>query len=215
MFTGIIEDVGEIRRIEKVGDSARLWLTTHLDISTLKLGDSIAVDGLCLTVTEVQGNSFRADVSSESLNLSTLKELHPGKKVNLELALRADGRLGGHFVLGHVDGIGTVIGFDRRPGTGTLVIRATQEVMRCVVPKGSIAVDGISLTVASCSEDEFRVAVIPHTIENTNLASRRPGDSVNLEADILGKYVERFLSGRSSGGGVTAQLLAEAGWLEE
>jgi riboflavin synthase len=214
VFTGLIEEVGKVNALLR-GAGAELRVAAPRLSATRCVGDSIAVNGVCLTVTKVSGEELSFDAVEETLQKTTLASLRPGDPVNLEQPVSGEHGFGGHFVLGHVDGIGTVIGFDRRPGTGTLVIRATQEVMRYVVPKGSIAVDGISLTVASCSEDEFRVAVIPHTIENTNLASRRPGDSVNLEADILGKYVERFLSGRSSGGGVTAQLLAEAGWLEE
>ena len=133
--------------------------------------------------------------------------------MNLERSVSADRLFGGHFVLGHVDGIGVIAGFDKRPGAATLVIRAPEEIIRYVVPKGSIAIDGISLTVACVSEDEFSVAVIPHTIENTNLAERRAGETVNLEADILGKYVEKFLAARTASGGVTAGLLAESGFL--
>lgn len=211
MFTGLVEEVGKVKTIAR-GTGAKLSVNTSVILDGTILGDSIAVNGVCLTVTSISGSEITFDVVEETLSKSDLGSLRPGDPVNLERSVSANRLFGGHFVLGHVDGIGTITSFDTRPGAATLVIRAPQEVIRYVVAKGSIAIDGISLTVASCDEHEFRIAVIPHTIENTTLASKRPGDVVNLEADILGKYVEKFLTARSGGGSVTEQLLADAGW---
>lgn len=180
-----------------------------------QVGDSISVNGVCLTVRRIAGNELTFDAVEETLAKSNLGRLRSGDPVNLERSVSANRLFGGHFVLGHVDGVGTVASFDSRPGAATLVIRAPEEVMRYVVPKGSIAVDGISLTVASCEADRFCAALIPHTIESTTLGRKRPGDAVNLEADILGKYVEKFLAARGGGTGVTERLLADSGFIEE
>lgn len=214
MFTGLVEEVGTVRALEH-GAGAELRVAAPKLAPGAHIGDSISINGVCLTVTKIAGEEFSFRAVEETLTRSNLRRLRPGDPVNLEPSVSADRLFGGHFVLGHVDGIGTISSFDKRPGAAVLAIRAPEEVMRYVVPKCSIAIDGISLTVASLSEREIRVAVIPHTIESTNLASRRPGDTVNLEADILGKYVEKFLSARAGKSGVTEQLLADAGWLEE
>lgn len=214
MFTGLVEEVGRVVALER-GAGAELRVAAPKLAGGARIGDSISINGVCLTVTKAAGDvlSFRA--VEETLSRSNLGRLKSGDPVNLEPSVSADRLFGGHFVLGHVDGVGTITSFDKRPGTAALVISAPDEVMRYVVPKGSIAIDGISLTVASLSEHGLSVAVIPHTIESTNLAARKPGDTVNLEADILGKYVEKFVSARTGSGGVTKQLLADAGWLEE
>lgn len=214
MFTGLVEEVGTVKALVR-GAGAELRVAAPVVSSGVAIGDSIAVNGVCLTVTRAAGAELSFDAVEETLSKSNLGRLRPGDPVNLERSVSANRLFGGHFVLGHVDGVGMIIGFEKRPGTATLTIRAPQEVMRYVVSKGSISIDGISLTVAACDEQEFRIAVIPHTIEATTLASKRSGDTVNLEADILGKYVEKFLSARTGGGGVTARLLADAGWLEE
>jgi len=177
-----------------------------------QVGDSISVNGVCLTATKLAGDEMTFDAVEETLARSNLRSLRPGDAVNLERSVSADRLFGGHLVLGHVDGLGTLRKLDKSPRAAGITIEAPEEVMRYVVPKGSIAVDGISLTVAECGDGWFAVALIPHTIENTNLKTRRPGDTVNLEADILGKYVEKFLSARSGRDGVTERLLAQAGW---
>lgn len=177
-----------------------------------QVGDSISVNGVCLTATKLAGDEMTFDAVEETLARSNLRSLRPGDAVNLERSVSADRLFGGHLVLGHVDGLGTLRKLDKSPRAAGITIEAPEEVMRYVVPKGSIAVDGISLTVAECGDGWFAAALIPHTIENTNLKTRRPGDTVNLEADILGKYVEKFLSARSGRDGVTERLLAQAGW---
>ena len=214
MFTGLVEEVGTVRAITR-GTGAQLRIAAPLASVGTKIGDSIAINGICLTVTRIQGDELSFDAVEETLTKSNLGKLRPCDRVNLERSISADRLFGGHFVLGHVDAVGTIVSFGKQPGSAVLTIEAPEDVMRYVVPKGSIAVDGISLTVASCDERGFSVAVIPHTIESTNLKNKRPGDAVNLEADILGKYVEKFLSNRTERGGVTARLLADSGFLED
>ncbi|MEN6372055.1 MAG: riboflavin synthase [Armatimonadota bacterium] len=213
MFTGLVEEIGTVRSITR-GAGAELRIATHVVSDGAKIGDSIAINGTCLTVTKITGNELSFDAVEETLSRSSLGSLKPGDAVNMERSVSADRLFGGHFVLGHVDGLGTIQSFDKKPGETTLIIKAPEEVMRYVVTKGSIAIDGISLTVASCTEDGFRVAVIPHTFANTTLASKRAGDTVNLETDILGKYVEKFISGRSQKRSITEQFLADSGFLE-
>ncbi|MEN6520172.1 MAG: riboflavin synthase [Armatimonadota bacterium] len=213
MFTGLVEEVGTVRSITR-GAGAELRIAAHVVSAGAKIGDSIAINGTCLTITKISGSELSFDAVEETLSRSNLGSLKPGDAVNLERSVSVDRLFGGHFVLGHVDGLGTISSFDKKPGETVLVIRAPEEVMRYVVTKGSIAIDGISLTVASCTKDEFGVAVIPHTFANTTLASKRTGDTVNLETDILGKYVEKFISGRSQGRGITEQFLADSGFLE-
>jgi len=213
MFTGLVEEVGTVKSIT-LGAGAELRIAAHVDSEDVKLGDSIAINGVCLTITKISGNELSFDAVEETLRKSNLGSLRPGSPVNLERAVSADRLFGGHFVLGHVDGLGTIVSFDKKPGETFLTIEAPKKVMRYVVPKGSIAVDGISLTVASCDDSEFKIAVIPHTLENTTLIAKRAGDTVNLEADILGKYVEKFISGRPKGQGITEQFLADSGFLE-
>jgi riboflavin synthase len=215
VFTGLVEEVGTIRSIIRgVGAQIKIAAPTISSINPA-IGDSIAINGVCLTITKITGDELSFDAVEETLSRSNLGKLRTGDTVNLERAISVDRLFGGHFVLGHVDGLGTITSFDKKSGSATLTISASEDVMRYVVSKGSIAIDGISLTIASCSNSEFSVAIIPHTIESTTLKTKRPGDTVNLEADILGKYVEKFISGRANNRGVTAQLLADAGFLEE
>lgn len=211
MFTGLVEETGTVKTIIR-GTGAKLTVAADVVLQGTALGDSIAINGVCLTVTNISGNELTFDVVEETLSRSSLGRLRTGSAVNLERSVSANRLFGGHFVLGHVDGLGTITSFDKRPGMATLSISAPEEVMRYVVEKGSIAIDGISLTVATCNDHSFQIAVIPHTIENTTLVSKRTGDVVNLETDILGKYVEKFLTARSGGKGVTEQFLADAGW---
>jgi riboflavin synthase len=192
VFTGLVADLGRIAAVKQAGDGARLTVETAL-AAELSEGDSIAVNGVCLTATAVNGGSFSADVMNQTLSASSLGRLHAGGPVNLELPLRAGDRLGGHVVQGHVDGVGTVSrvaddGFSRR-----VTIDADPSLLRYVVEKGSIAVDGVSLTVAELHDRWFTVSLIPETLERTNLGAAEPGVAVNLEVDVLAKYVERLV----------------------
>ncbi len=193
MFTGIIEEVGKIRKIARGKNSAVLTICAETVLENTRIGDSIAVNGICLTVTEQSSDCFSADVMHETLSRSALSRLTTGSPVNLERALPADGRFGGHIVTGHVDGIGLVTQI-RRDGTAVwYTVQAESALLRHVVEKGSVAIDGISLTVATVGRLDFSVSTIPHTFGKTNLHQRRKGDLVNLETDIIGKYVEKLL----------------------
>ena len=193
MFTGIVEEMGAVERIQRGAHSAVVQIRARTVLEDLKIGDSVAVNGVCLTVVALQKNGFSADVMHETLDRSTLSALRPGSPVNLERAMAANGRFGGHIVAGHVDGAGTVAGLRRDDNAVWYTIQAPPQVLRYVVEKGSIAVDGISLTVAQVGKDWFSVSVIPHTAAVTALGQRRTGDRVNLECDIVGKYVEKLL----------------------
>lgn len=179
--------------IERGSQSALLHIECKKVLEGTQVGDSIAVNGVCLTVTAINGGGYTADVMSETLNRSTLASMKRGSRVNLERAMAADGRFGGHIVAGHVDGIGEIIKIARDETAVWYRISAAPEVMRYIVEKGSIAIDGISLTVAQVSDTDFTVSVIPHTQANTVLREKRAGDYVNLETDIIGKYVEKLL----------------------
>jgi riboflavin synthase len=193
MFSGIVEDLGSIRDVRRGPVSARLRIATRLEPSEIRLGDSISVDGACLTVVGHSGDTFEVDAAAETLARTTLGEKAPGDAVHLELALRLGDRLGGHLVTGHVDGVGRVAA-RREIGPALEVTYAgPPEVLRYVVVKGSIAVDGVSLTVNAVEGDRFRVVLIPHTLKVTHLGRRLPGARVNLEADLIGKYVERLI----------------------
>lgn len=195
MFTGLVEDVGTVTRIAPTADGARLEIATAL-AAQLAAGDSVAVNGVCLTAVDPRADGFAADVMNETLRRSSLGALEPGGEVNLELALRADARLGGHIVQGHVDGLGRIA--EVRPdGFARLVrIEAEPELLRYVVEKGSIAVDGVSLTVAAVDDASLSVSLIPETLERTILGRARPGRPVNLEVDVLAKYVEKLVGAR-------------------
>lgn len=193
MFTGIIEEIGTVRRIQKGRYSAVLTIQASKVLEQTKIGDSIAVNGICLTVTELSEGYFQADVMHETLNRSSLSQITSGSHVNLERAMPADGRFGGHIVAGHVDGVGKILSTRRDDTAVWYMIEAEPPVMRYIVEKGSVTVDGISLTVAQVWENRFSVSVIPHTQEHTVLKERTEGDFVNLETDIIGKYVEKLL----------------------
>lgn len=193
MFTGIIEEIGKVTQIQKGTHSAILQIQAKIVLEQLKIGDSVAVNGVCLTVTSISSHSFTADVMHETLNRSALSGLTCGSSVNLERAMPANGRFDGHIVAGHVDGIGKVMQIRRDDNAVWFTIQANSSIMHYIVEKGSIAIDGISLTVASLSADFFCVSVIPHTAKVTTLGMRKIGDTVNLENDIIGKYVEKFL----------------------
>lgn len=200
MFTGIIEEIGRVSSLVRGRESARLSVEAKLVLTDTKLGDSIAVNGVCLTVDGWTRNGFVADVMAESLDRSTLGALSPGKAVNLERALAAGERLGGHLVSGHVDGRGKVLSVVRRDNAVNYRIGCGAELLRYISVKGSIAIDGVSLTVTEVDKESFSVALIPHSLEKTVLKNRRPGDAVNLENDQVAKYVERLLTVRETEG---------------
>jgi riboflavin synthase len=203
MFTGIVEEVGRIAGVERRGDgddaSARLHVACRTVIEDAAIGDSIAVDGCCLTVTSLGDDGFTADLMAETLRATGLGDLVEGAAVNLERAMRADARFGGHLVQGHVDAVGDVVARDEHPGTVFLTVRAPAEVARYLVPKGSVTVTGVSLTVVDVQPSEggatFRLGLIPHTLGVTTLGERVVGDRVNLEADVVAKHVEHLLAG--------------------
>ncbi len=216
MFTGIIEGIGAVKSVEKKGASGRISIETALDLAPLDIGGSIAVDGACLTVTRISPRSFSADVSEETLSLTTIGKFKKGDKVNLERPLTASKFLGGHIVTGHVDGTGEVKSVKEAGAYCDIEIAVSPEVSRQVVKKGSVAVDGISLTVAGLTARGFRVVVIPHTIERTTLRGKVKGALVNIETDIIAKYVERLLSGANGDKlGITEQYLREHGSLRK
>jgi riboflavin synthase len=196
MFTGLIADLGSVAVLERDEDGATLTIATRL-AGELGEGDSVAVNGVCLTATEVTGESFRAQAMEETLRRSSLGALQTGAKVNLELALPADGRLGGHIVQGHVDGTGTIAAVRPEGFARVLDIEAGGALTRYLVQKGSVAVDGVSLTVSALHEGGFSVSLIPETLERTTLGGAAVGDRVNLEADILAKHVERLMEARA------------------
>jgi riboflavin synthase len=212
MFTGIIEDIGTVKALDRGRDSLQLKLESALPFNELKVGDSLAVNGVCLTLTEIAEGLLSVDLSHETLAATTLKELKPGGRVHLERALSFGGRLGGHLVTGHVDGVGEVVYRTPRGPNLDLVFLAPAEVVPYLIPKGSVAVDGVSLTVNQPAGQRFQVTLVPHTLEQTTLSERRPGELVNLEADLLGKYVKHLVSG-GSGNGIDEEFLAKHGFL--
>ena len=193
MFTGIIEELGTVERVTRGRVSAVLAIQAEAILSDLKIGDSVAVNGVCLTATSLTGHGFTADVMHETLDRSSLAGLGPGSPVNLERAMAADGRFGGHIVAGHVDGVGTIAAIEQDDNAIWFTITAPEQVLRYVVEKGSITIDGISLTVAAVDGEGFSVSTIPHTVAQTNLNQRHRGDPVNLETDVVGKYIEKLL----------------------
>jgi riboflavin synthase len=193
MFTGIIEETGTVRHVSLSGNSGRIQIGAELVLSGTRPGDSIAVNGVCLTVTTMDTKSFTADVMAETLRRSNLGQLKAGDLVNLERAMPADGRFGGHIVSGHIDGTGTVAALEQEGNATWVYVRTSPDILALIVEKGSIAIDGISLTVAKVGDRDFAVSIIPHTSSHTTLLKKRSGDVVNLENDIVGKYVERLL----------------------
>lgn len=215
MFTGIVEEMGTIRSVRRGAHSAVLSIGAELILSDLKIGDSVAVNGVCLTATSKDGGGFTADVMHETLNRSSLGDLVPGSRVNLERAMAADGRFGGHIVSGHIDGTGTVAALRKDDNAIWYTIQAPAALLRYVVEKGSITIDGVSLTVATVEPDRFSVSLIPHTAAVTILGRKRPGDTVNLETDIIGKYVEKLLkpqAEQSKTGGISMEFLTSNGF---
>lgn len=219
MFTGIIEEIGHVKAIKKGVSSAILTISAQKVLDNTQIGDSIAVNGVCLTVTSMGKTTFDADVMPETLNRSGLGSLKAGSSVNLERAMAADGRFGGHIVSGHIDGTGKVLDIRENDNAVWYTIGTDNKILRYIVEKGSIAIDGISLTVASVSKDSFKVSIIPHTRKATTLAERKTGDTVNLENDIIGKYIERFMScpedsndKPEKGQGITKEFLLKNGF---
>lgn len=214
MFTGIIEEVGTVKQIKHGQHSAVLTIRAQTVLEHTKVGDSIAVNGICLTVTQLYPDSLSADVMHETLNRSALAQLTIGNTVNLERAMPANGRFGGHIVAGHADGVGRIAKIRRDDTAIWYTVLAAPAILRYVVEKGSITIDGISLTVAAVDRESFSVSTIPHTVRQTNLHDRREGDPVNLETDMIGKYIEKLLrpaSGekRSS---ITREMLSHYGF---
>ncbi len=193
MFTGIVEEIGTIKQIQRGKNSAFITIGAERVLDETKIGDSIAVNGVCLTVTGLLAGAFVADVMHETLNRSTLAGISSGNHVNLERAMPANGRFGGHIVAGHIDGTGKIIQIQKDDTAIWFTIQAKPPVMRYIVEKGSIAVDGISLTVAKITNETFSISAIPHTVTQTVLREKQVGDFVNLETDIVGKYVEKFV----------------------
>lgn len=214
MFTGIIQAIGKINTLERRGGDARLRIASgKLDLADVKLGDSIAVSGVCLTVVELSAKDFSADVSGETLTRTTLGSLKPGATVNLEKALLPTTRLGGHLVSGHVDGVGKVL--DRRPDARSVRFRITvpHALGKYIAEKGSVCVDGVSLTVNAVRDAEVEVNIVPHTLAETTLGELAAGNAVNIEVDLLARYLERLLQGQDAVAGVTPELLARHGFV--
>ena len=216
MFTGIVEEKGKIRRISSGGVSAVVEISACKVLEGTKLGDSIAVNGICLTATSIGRDFFTADVMAETMRRTSLSMCRAGSEVNLERAMAADGRFGGHIVSGHIDGTGTIASMKREENAVWVKISAGKPILDLIVEKGSIAIDGISLTVAEITERDFSVSVIPHTGEETILLSKKPGDPVNLENDIIGKYVQKLMSvsadDENSESGISMDFLKECGF---
>jgi riboflavin synthase len=214
MFTGIVEEVGRVTLIAQRGENRRITITAANTPKELKPGDSVAVSGVCLTVLDIKPESFCADLAPETWQLTSFSRIHEGALVNLELPMKADGRLGGHIMQGHVDGVGRLIGLERIADSENwwLHIEMPREIEKYTVYKGSISIEGISLTVAKLEGRKCTIAIIPHTVEMTNLGSLQPGDPVNLEADLIAKYVEKMMSNEPAESSLTVEELVRQGF---
>ncbi|MBC8061913.1 MAG: riboflavin synthase [Clostridiaceae bacterium] len=212
MFTGLIEEIGKVEAVTKSTKSARITIKADTVLQGVKLGDSISTNGVCLTVTSFNSNSFIVDVMAETMRSSNLHKLSKGEDVNLERALKASDRLGGHIVSGHIDGIGRVNNYEQEDNAVWITIAANTEILKYVVHKGSIAIDGVSLTVAYVDDTELKVSIIPHTKEKTTLLYKRIGDQVNLECDVIGKYIEKLLGAKDQ---TTAKKTIDLNFLSE
>ncbi|HEY2492592.1 MAG TPA: riboflavin synthase [Paenibacillus sp.] len=220
MFTGLVEEMGTMRAIARQGEAMVLHISASIVMDDLKIGDSVSVNGVCLTATSIDVHSFAADVMPQTFRNSNLKDLQSGSKVNLERAMIANGRFGGHMVQGHVDGIGTIHHVTRDQNAVVYEITPTNtELFRFIIPKGSITLDGISLTVVKVNSHTFQVSIIPHTLVQTVLNQKRAGDTVNIECDVLGKYVDHLLNYGSRGqqdegtpSGISQDYLAQHGF---
>jgi riboflavin synthase len=214
MFTGIVEEVGRVTRIDQRGENRRITITAEHTPKELKTGSSVAVSGVCLTALGIKPGSFCADLAPETWARTSFSRIHEGALVNLELPMKADGRFDGHIVQGHVDGVGKLIALQRIAGSDNwwLDIELPRDVEKYTVYKGSISIEGISLTLAKIEGNRCTVAIIPHTVEMTNLHSLKPGDPVNLEADLIAKYVEKMMKGDASDSGLTVEELVQQGF---
>ena len=211
MFTGIVEELGSVKALRRDAGAARLTVSASLVLGGTVLGDSISVNGVCLTVVDLGKSEFSADVALETLKVTNLGELSVGQQVNLERAMQLSARIGGHLVSGHVDAVGRIRAKKQEGNSWRIIIDAPAPALRYIIKKGSVAIDGISLTVADVDASGFSIAMIPHTAKLTTLGSKHAGDSVNLETDIIGKYVEKLLAGRVEGG-VSLELLQKNGF---
>ncbi len=214
MFTGIVEEVGKVLSVVEDENNHRLTVSSTQLVKELTQGASIAVSGVCLTAIEITPKSFSADLAAETWSRTSFSRIKPGASVNLELPMRADGRFGGHIVQGHVDGTGAFLALDRIPGADDfwLHIQIPPDLARYVIFKGSLSIEGISLTVAKVEGTEVTVAIIPHTVEMTNLASLKSGDPINLEVDMIAKYVEKMMAGDSTNSPLTVERLVQKGF---
>lgn len=213
VFTGIIEEVGIIKSIQKSTNSIKLTIYANKIFQDLKIGDSIAVNGICLTVTKMNNNEFTADVMHETIDRTSLSTLKKGSTVNLERALLVSDRFGGHIVLGHIDGIGTITNIKKDNIAIWYTIKAEPNIMKYIVDKGSVAIDGISLTVAKVSKDNFSISAIPHTLENTTLLGKSINEVVNIENDCIGKYIEKLLLvDKENSSKITREFLLKNGY---
>lgn len=214
MFTGIVEEVGKVVKIEQRGENRRITIAAENTPKELKPGDSVAVSGVCLTALDIKPRSFCADLAPETWARTSFSRMHEGALVNLELPMKADGRFGGHIVQGHVDGVGKLIELERIADSGNwwLRIELPSEIEKYTVFKGSISIEGISLTVANLEQNVCTVAIIPHTVEMTNLGSLKPSDPVNLEADLIAKYVEKMTKRDATASSLTVEELVRQGF---
>lgn len=221
MFTGIIESFGTIREIHTTGEGRRLTIGCDLDLSGSKIGDSIAVNGACLTAVAIDSSGFKVDMAPETVERTTFKYMAKGSRVNIERALRLSDRIDGHLVSGHIDGTGVIASINKKSNAVIVQIDTSPEIGSDLIEKGSIAVDGISLTINSCSDTGFELSIIPHTAQITTIGLKQVGDRVNLETDMIGKYVKRILERKTSGNAVqtgkptdiSMSFLAEKGFL--
>lgn len=194
MFTGLVEEIGKVKAVIKSEKSGRITLAANKVLTGLRLGDSISTNGVCLTVTEFGHGYFSVDVMGETMRRSNLKNLKIGDSINLERALKLGDRLGGHIVSGHIDGTGAIINFQDEENAVWITVKSPEKLLRYIIEKGSIAIDGVSLTVAYADNEVFKVSIIPHTKDETTLVTKRVGDEVNLECDIIGKYIEKLIN---------------------
>jgi riboflavin synthase len=214
MFTGIVEEVGKVAKIEQRGENRRITIEAKNTPKELGTGQSVSVSGVCLTALDIKAGSFCADLAPETWERTSFSRIHEGALINLELPMKADGRFGGHIVQGHVDGVGKLIAFDRIADSENwwLHIEIPSDVEKYTVFKGSISIEGISLTVAKLEKNRCTIAIIPHTVDLTNLGSLKPGDPVNLEADVIAKYVEKMMKGEPSQNSLSVAELVEQGF---
>lgn len=213
MFTGIIEGSGTVKGIESKGQGKVLHISCDLDLSESKTGDSIAVNGVCLTAVSIEKNSFTVDVAPETIDRTTFKHLTAGEKVNLERALRLSDRLDGHLVSGHIDGTGKIRSIKKQSNALIITIDVSDTLAADMIEKGSVAIEGISLTINSCSDNDFEISIIPHTANITTIGLKRPGDRVNIETDMIGKYVRKIVKSNVPAKDISMELLARNGFL--